>query len=65
MKDKIKEITARSNGMSNEARAKKLRSYIMGWVNYFKVADMKNLLLETDEWMRRNLALMAKRSHIL
>jgi RNA-directed DNA polymerase len=58
MKCKIKEMTARSNGMSSEARAKRLRSYIIGWVNYFKIADMKNLLIETDEWMRRRIRMV-------
>lgn len=58
MKSKIKEMTARSNGMGNEARARKLRSYIMGWINYFKIADMKNLLLATDEWLRRRIRMI-------
>lgn len=58
MKSKVKELTSRSNGMSNELRATKLRRYIMGWVNYFKIADMKNLLLETDEWMRRRIRMI-------
>lgn len=58
MKDKIREMTARSNGMGNEARVKKLRSYIMGWINYFKIADMKGLLLIIDEWMRRRIRMI-------
>lgn len=55
MKNKIKEITARSNGVGNDSRIKKLRSYIMGWINYFKIADMRSLLIGTDEWMRRRI----------
>jgi group II intron reverse transcriptase/maturase len=58
MKGKIKELTARSNGMGNETRMKKLRSYIMGWINYFKIADMKKLLTDTDEWMRRRIRMV-------
>ena len=58
MKSKIKEITSRSNGMGNENRIKKLKSYIKGWVNYFKIADMKNLMSETDEWMRRRIRMI-------
>ena len=58
MKSKIKLITSRSNGMGNEKRAKELRSYIMGWINYFKIADMKNLLAGTDEWMRRRIRMI-------
>ena len=55
MRNKVKELTSRSNGMGNESRAMKLRRYITGWVNYFKIADMKKLLSETDEWMRRRI----------
>jgi RNA-directed DNA polymerase len=58
MKSRIKETTSRSNGMGNESRIKKLKSYIMGWINYFKIADMKNLLSENDEWMRRRIRMI-------
>ncbi|MBG9791492.1 hypothetical protein ABD76_02735 [Paenibacillus dendritiformis] len=58
MKTKIKELTSRSNGMGNEDRAMKIRRYIIGWVNYFKIADMKNLLKTTDEWMRRRIRMI-------
>jgi len=30
----------------------------MGWVNYFKIADMKNLLKSTDEWMRSRIRMI-------
>jgi len=55
MKDKIKELTSRSNGWGNERRKEALRQYIIGWVSYFHLADMKSLLLRTDEWFRRRL----------
>ncbi len=58
MKAKIKELTSRSNGMGNAERAEKLRRYIMGWINYFKIADMKSLLQSTDEWMRRRIRMV-------
>lgn len=58
MRSKVKELTSRSNGMGNELRATKLRRYIMGWINYFKLADIKKLLAETDEWMRRRIRMI-------
>ncbi len=58
MKARIKELTSRSNGEGNEARAKKLRRYIQGWVNYFKIADMKSLMQTTDAWMRRRIRMV-------
>ncbi len=47
MKDKIRELTKRSNGWGNEYRAMKLTQFVRGWVNYFSLADMKGLLRET------------------
>lgn len=55
MKAKLKELTSRSNGWGNEYRALKLTQFIRGWVNYFSLADMKQLLRSTDEWLRRKI----------
>ena len=55
MKAKLKELTSRSNGWGNEYRALKLTQFIRGWVNYFAMADMKQLLKSTDEWLRRKI----------
>ena len=58
MKSKIKEHTQRNNGYGNEKRIDKLKRYIRGWINYFKIADMKQLLMKTDEWMRRRIRMV-------
>src|SRR5665647_899265 len=42
MKLKVKELTGRNNGFSNEYRILKLKQYITGWVNYFKLADINS-----------------------
>lgn len=55
MKNRLRAITKRSNGMSNEGRILKLKQFVKGWVNYFSLADMRNLLKETDEWLRRKI----------
>lgn len=55
MKDKIRELTSRSNGWGNEYRALKLTQFVRGWVNYFVLADMKQLVKRTDEWMRHKI----------
>ncbi len=55
MKAKLKELTSRSNGMGYEQRKKKLTLYIQGWINYYKLADMKNHLQRLDKWYRRRL----------
>ena len=58
MKAKLKELTSRSNGWGYDRRKEALRQYIIGWVNYFKLSDMQNLLLRTDEWYRRRLRMV-------
>ena len=55
MKNKIRELTDRNNGMSNAKREEKYQQFVRGWVNYFKLADMKGLLTRSDEWARRRI----------
>lgn len=57
LKATLKKITGRSNAMSMEYRAVKLRQVITGWINYFKLADLKGTLRELDSWLRRRLRL--------
>ena len=38
-----------------EYRINKLNQLIVGWVGYFKLADIKKHCRELDEWMRRRL----------
>jgi RNA-directed DNA polymerase len=58
MKARLKELTSRSNGWGNERRKEALRQYIIGWVHYFKLADMDKLLIRVDEWYRRRLRMV-------
>lgn len=54
-KDKIREITSRSNAMSMETRYTRLKQVIRGWVNYFKIANMKMEAQTLDKWIRRRI----------
>lgn len=58
MKERIRTLTSRSNGWGYARRKVALRQYITGWVNYFKLADMKSLLIRVDEWYRRRLRMI-------
>jgi len=58
LRDKIRVLTSRSNGLGYAARKEKLSAFIKGWVNYFKYADIKNLLFRIDEWYRRRLRMV-------
>ena len=55
MKERLRAITNRSRAISNEERPRILGRYVKGWVNYFKLADMKKMLQVTDEWLRRKI----------
>ena len=54
-KEKIREITSRSNAMSMESRYIKLKQVIVGWVNYFKIANMGKIAQTLDKWIRRRI----------
>ena len=58
LKDKIREVTGRSNGMGIEERKFRLNSLVRGWINYFKLADAKKLLEGLDEWIRRRIRMV-------
>lgn len=58
LKAKLKELTSRSNGWGNEKRKSKLSSFIKGWLNYYKYADMLKLMERIDAWYRRRLRMI-------
>lgn len=57
MKSKLKELTSRSIGWGYAKRKQKLKEYIRGWVGYYHLANIKRLLLVTDEWLRRRICM--------
>jgi RNA-directed DNA polymerase len=58
LKDKIRAITGRSNGTSVEKRKERLNQTVRGWINYYKLADMKGLMSEMDKWTRRRMRMV-------
>ena len=52
IRKRVKELTSRRYVNDYEGWKKSLKQFITGWVNYYKLTDMKNRLLSTDEWMR-------------
>ena len=57
-KAKLKKLTGRSNGMGMDFRLKELKQAIQGWVNYFRIADMKSLVENLDGWLRRRVRMV-------
>ena len=54
-KRKLKMLTDRSNGMGYEKRKLILHQTIRGWIQYFRFADIKSLLLSMNKWYQRRL----------
>ena len=52
---KLKDITNRSNAKSIDEEIVKLNQVIRGWINYFKVADMKSIMTKISEHLRHRL----------
>lgn len=55
MKDRVRAITARSAGRSMQSRITELRMYLVGWKNYFQLADTPGVFRRLDEWIRHRL----------
>lgn len=55
MKERVREITRRRRSQSIVRVAQDLRSYLMGWKNYFSLADTPRVFRELDEWIRHRL----------
>jgi RNA-directed DNA polymerase len=55
MKERVRLITKRSGGRSVEQVVAELRGYLVGWKNYFKLADTPRIFRDIDEWIRHRL----------
>ena len=55
MKERVRLITRRTVGRSIERVAAELRSYLVGWKEYFRFAETPNTLKELDQWIRHRL----------
>jgi len=54
-KDKIRAITKRSRGHSLDSVISEINTAMTGFINYFKLADMKEFLSDMDSYIRRKL----------
>jgi len=57
-KDKIRKITKRNAGRKLEEVIKELNPVLRGWINYYRVANMKRLARSLMEWIRRRLRMI-------
>ncbi|MFC4306079.1 group II intron reverse transcriptase/maturase [Cohnella boryungensis] len=54
-KKKLKELTNRSQGRNARQVMENVKIYIRGWIGYFYVPDMKRILQNWNEWLRRRM----------
>lgn len=54
-KAKLRVILVRSKSISLKERLLRIKYLIYGWVNYFRIADMKIIMERTDQNIRRKL----------
>lgn len=55
LKDRVRQITARTRGVRFDQVLSELRSATLGWVTYHRHARCATLLQRLDEWIRRRL----------
>jgi RNA-directed DNA polymerase len=54
-KEKIRELTRRTRGVSTERMAQELTRYLRGWLGYFGKCETPSVLEELERWLRRRL----------
>jgi RNA-directed DNA polymerase len=54
-KERIRELTCRTRGISMERRAHELADYLRGWRGYFGFCQTPSVLEGLDQWLRRRL----------
>ena len=54
-KERVRELTRRTRGVSIEEMAGELSRYLRGWHGYFGVCETPSVLKELDQWTRRRL----------
>jgi hypothetical protein len=57
-KQKIRELTRRTRGISLEQMLKELTAYLRGWKGYFGFCQTPSLLQRLDQWIRHRLRSM-------
>jgi RNA-directed DNA polymerase len=52
---KLKELFRRGRGWSQKRTIETMKSLLTGWVNYFKLSEVKATFERLDQWIRRRL----------
>ncbi|MFB5194658.1 group II intron reverse transcriptase/maturase [Neobacillus sp. KR4-4] len=57
-RDKIRLLTSRRKSIKMEARIHKLNEYLVGWVNYYHLADTRSVIAKLEGWLNRRLRMI-------
>jgi RNA-directed DNA polymerase len=55
VKAAIRRLTKRSDSIAMTERIRRLNTYLMGWMQYFALADTPSVFENLDKWLRRRL----------
>jgi RNA-directed DNA polymerase len=55
MRTKLCSLTHRTTHQPLEEIIKRINVYVVGWINYFRLADTPSIFHEVDEWLRHRL----------
>ena len=54
-KERVRELTSRTRGISTERMAEELAQYLRGWLGYFGKCETPSVLQSLEEWTRHRL----------
>ena len=54
-KDKLRKLTSRSQGRSVKMICENVEKFMRGWLNYYRIAEMKHEMQNWNEWLRRRI----------
>jgi RNA-directed DNA polymerase len=54
-KERVRELTSRTRGVSMERMAEELTRYLRGWIGYFGKCETPSVLKDLEQWFRRRL----------
>ena len=57
-KERVRELTSRTRGVSTERMAEDLTRYLRGWLGYFGKCETPSVLRGLEKWIRRRLRSM-------
>jgi len=55
LKAKLKRVTRKTTPMTFDERVRKIKEIQRGWINYFRLANIQEKLIDLDGWLRNRL----------